>query len=65
MTKIYKTDAPVDKAHPHRPKRRYEMFKTADEAISYAIHEGIVDCGFGACEMAEFLYSPIKEGDAE
>lgn len=42
------------------PPRNCDKCKNADEAVALAIDAGVVDCGFGAREMAEFLLAEAK-----
>ena len=42
------------------PPRNCDVCNTVDDAIALAIHHGVVDCGFGAREMAEFLLAEAK-----
>lgn len=43
------------------PLRVCDVCNTADEAISYAIHLGLVDCNFDARDMAELLLSEVQK----
>ena len=40
--------------------RNCDAYNTVDDAVSRAIHLGMVDSGFGAREMAEFLLAEAK-----
>lgn len=42
------------------PLRNCDACNTVDDAVASAIHLGIVDGGFGAREMAEFLLAEAK-----
>ena len=46
------------------PPRNCDACNTVDDAVARAIHLGVVDCGFGAREMAEFLLAEAK-GEAK
>ena len=48
------------KAALAKPPRNCDSCNTVDDAVSRAIHLGVVDCGFGAREMAEFLLAEAK-----
>ena len=42
------------------PPRNCDACNTVDDAVELAIHIGVVDCNFGAREMAELLLSEAK-----
>lgn len=44
------------------PPRNCDKCNSADEAVALAIDAGVVDCNFGAREMAEFLLAEMKGG---
>lgn len=46
------------------PPRNCDKCNTADDAVELAVDAGVVDCNFGAREMAEFLLGEA-EGGAE
>lgn len=52
----------VIKAALSAPARNCDKCKNADEAVALAIDAGVVDCGFGAREMAEFLLAEAEGG---
>ena len=47
--------------HVRKEKRVCDICKTFDDAYSYAIHEGYVDCSeFTARDMANLLLRPLE-----
>ena len=56
----YEASHQIAEAALSAPPRNCDVCNTVDDAVALAIHLGVVDCGFGAREMAEFLLAEAK-----